>query len=535
MRKLNQKGSFLVFLTLGFALLGTFIGFAVDFGRAYLEKARVARLIDGAALAAAKVLKGQVALENAATRAACDSMLMNGAQVSFTGGNTCASTAGAPITATVSFFDMPVPGGPPLRAVRIVGSEPVPTTFLRFLGWMAPGDYSSINVSAQAEAGPERPIDLMLVLDRSFSMETSVGSPSTPKITSLKSAVNQFLGLANTFSANDRIGMTSFAWRGCADATGLDSAAATCVPDVAMDFATSSYITTLQNKVTALQTNNAGAGGGTNPMEALRTARVPLATAFTDPARATTRKAVLLVTDGQPTFMRRDSTSECRRNPRTGAVLPAPGDTLGASGGCVHGVPSWQNGSPQQYMRGKEFANITAGGRIPGSGNDAALYRDVIRCTRSITGCVTNGAMYEANQIRNCGYGNHTCTAGGAHDVVFFAIAIGEADANKPQDSLDANAKCMLARMANATDIVTVATGVTETITAVCNAKFTTAVDGDTHDDLVEAWPCGTGPCIDSSQEKGKVFIVTLTGNVTQQLTAVFQEIAAILKLRLVL
>ena len=34
-----------------------------------------------------------------------------------------------------------------------------------------------------------------------------------------------------------------------------------------------------------------------------------------------------------------------------------------------------------------------------GSGSDTALYRDVIRCTRSIANCVTNGAMYEANLI----------------------------------------------------------------------------------------------------------------------------------------
>ena len=125
----------------------------MDFGRAYLEKARVSRLIDGAALAAAKVLKGQVAFEPAATRAACDSMLMNGAQVAWTGGNTCSTTSGARITATVSFFNMPVAGGPDLRAVRIIGSEPVPTTFLRFLGWMAPGDYSTINVVAQPKQG----------------------------------------------------------------------------------------------------------------------------------------------------------------------------------------------------------------------------------------------------------------------------------------------------------------------------------------------------------------------------------------------
>ena len=50
MRKLNQKGSVLIFFTLAFALLGTFIGLAVDFGRAYLEKARISRLVDGAAL-----------------------------------------------------------------------------------------------------------------------------------------------------------------------------------------------------------------------------------------------------------------------------------------------------------------------------------------------------------------------------------------------------------------------------------------------------------------------------------------------------
>ena len=63
MRKLNQKGSILIFLTLAFALLGTFIGFAVDFGRAYLQKARISRLVDAAALAAAKALKGQAVLK----------------------------------------------------------------------------------------------------------------------------------------------------------------------------------------------------------------------------------------------------------------------------------------------------------------------------------------------------------------------------------------------------------------------------------------------------------------------------------------
>jgi hypothetical protein len=445
-------------------------------------------------------------------------------------GTTCSATTGAPLTAAVSFFDSPVAGGPSIRHVRIIGNEPVPTTFLRFLGWLVPGDYSTINIAAQAEAGPERPVDLMLVLDRSGSMTATSGSGQT-KINELKTAVTAFLGLSNTFSANDRIGMVSFGYRGCGNSSGQDSSATTCAPDAPLDFATTTYITTLQQKVNALVAN-----GGTNTMEALRTARGPLANAFDDTVRATTRKAVLFVTDGQPTYMRRDSASDCERNPRTGSVLPSPGNNGGQSGGCLHGVPTWDNDDSNPYIRRRNLSLSTVTD-IPSSRNNASLYRDLIRCTRSITGCVTNGAMFEADRIRNCGHNNSACNGGSAeHDVVFFAIAIGQNTAStSPQQSLDANAKCMLARMANATDIFNAGTGVTETMTTVCNNVFTTAVDGDTHADLVEAWPCGSGPCINSSQEKGKVYIVDVTGNVNQQLNLIFQEIASILKLRLVL
>ena len=81
MVKLNQRGSFMIWFTLSFALLATFVGFALDFGRAYLERARISRLVDGAVMVAAKVVQGQPGNEDAATRAACDSMTMNGAPV----------------------------------------------------------------------------------------------------------------------------------------------------------------------------------------------------------------------------------------------------------------------------------------------------------------------------------------------------------------------------------------------------------------------------------------------------------------------
>jgi Flp pilus assembly protein TadG len=530
MSKLNQRGSFIIWFTLAFALLGTFIGFALDFGHAYLEKARVARLIDAAAIAAAKVLKGQAGLENDATRAACDSMTMNGALVVMNG-NACTAIQGAPMTATVSFINLDVPGGSPVRAVRINANEPVPTTFLRFLGWMAPGNYSTINVNAVAEAGPERPVDLMLVLDRSGSMTATSGSGQS-KINDLKTAVNGFLGLSNTFSANDRIGMVSFAYRGCGNSSGNDSTATTCAPDAALNFATSNYINTLQNKVNALV-----ATGGTNTMEALRTARAALAPSFDDASRALARKAVLFVTDGQPTYMRLDSASACQNNPRTGSALPSPGNTGGPTGGCVIGVATWTSSNSRPYIRRRNLG-LTTVTDIPSSLNNAPLFRDLIRCTRSWANCVTNGAMYEANQMRNCGRNNSACNDGAAeHDVVFFAIAIGrDTSTTDPQSSLDANAKCMLARMANANDILNAATGIVETMNTVCGNVFTTtAVDGDTHADLLEAWPCGTGPCIDTTQQKGKVYTIDVNGDVEAQLQQVFNEIAAILKLRLVL
>jgi hypothetical protein len=265
-------------------------------------------------------------------------------------------------------------------------------------------------------------------------------------------------------------------------------------------------------------------------MEALRTAKPPISSAFADSTRATARKAVLLVTDGQPTFMIRDNDSACKRNPYTNAILPDPGDDNTGGGpftnGCKHGVNSSQ--MLRQSLTGSSFTTIPTGG-------SQTEYLQTIRCTRSLINCQgTNGAMYEANLLRNCGYNNSACSAGGEHGTLVFVIGIGKKDLSAPQQSLDENAKCLLARIANATDIVNAATSVVETMTTNCNNKFTSN-DNDTHADLVEGWPCASGPCIDTTQQKGKVFMIDVNGNVNAQLQQVFNEIAAILKLRLVL
>ena len=529
MRRLNQRGSFTVFLTLSFALLGTFIGFAIDFGHAYLEKARISRLVDAAALAAAKALQGQTAFEDAATRAACDSMVMNGAPVVMSGSTTCAATSGATFSATLRFFDQAVQGGPPIKHVEVRGDEPMPTTFLRFLGWMVPsgtGDFSTINVAALAQAAPERPVDLVLILDRSGSM-TAIDGSGQQKIKSLKTAVNAFL--SNNFTGNDRIGMVSFATRGCGNTSGADNkAAVTCTADVALTSATSATITMLQTRVNGLVAANF-----TNTMEAFRTARATIAPVFNDATRASTRKVVLLVTDGKPTAIRLDTDPQCHRDPKTGALFPG---TAGTSPTFTSGCILTATGNPI----GRDTLSLSGSTGIGSGATGTTLFLDTIACIRSLHTCDTatggtqNGAMYEADLTRNCGTNNPGCTAGGEHDVLVFAIGIGQLDPS-PSSSFDRNAKCLLARIANATDIVNTGLGTIDSITTICKNPPDILTDGDKYLDLQKSWPCATGPCINDTQEKGKVYVVDMKGNVLTQLQQVFAEIAAILKLRLTL
>jgi hypothetical protein len=489
MRRLDDKGQILIFVTLGFVLLGIFTGLAIDMGRAYLENARLQRVVDAASIAAANVLKGQVGNEGAAIIAAEDAAKMNG--------YTCCS---ATEDLEVGFLAKTVEGGPPMQFVQITGRSVVPTTFSRLLNLVSSGSFDSLNVSAFAEAGPERPVDLMLVLDRSGSMD-KVDGTGAKKITALKTAVTAFLN--NNFTSADRIGLVSFASRGCGSG-GTDSTATNCTPDRPLG----TPIGTLNSTVNALV-----ASGGTNTMESLRTAGVPINAVFVDATRQSSRKAILLVTDGQPTFMRRDNDAQCKQDPFTNNILPSPGNGNTGGGpftnGCIQGVPT----SFTTMLR----RSLTSSGSyttIPDSGSNAQLYKNVIRSTRD----AVKGAMFEANKIRNYGYS-------GGKDVIIFVIAIGQdlgPGTGEPQSSLDENAKCLLARIANDPGTI-----------GICDSVYTTSADGDTHIDLKQNWPCSTGPCIDSTQQQGRVFTVDVSGNVTAQLNEVFNTVAALLKLRL--
>lgn len=493
MRKISQRGSVVIFLTLGFALLGTFVGFALDFGRAYLEKARISRLVDGAALAAAKALKGQVGLEDEATKAACDSMLMNGAHVVYGGGNSCTASAGSNINVAVNFVTKVVGGGAPIQFVQIQGSEPVSTTFLRFLSSMIPGDFSTINVNAMAEAGPERPIDMMLVLDHSGSMNQLDGSGNTKKV-AMQTAVNTFLD--NNFTVDDHIGMTSFAYRGCGGTSGTGDF--TGGPCAGPDKSLGSSIASIKTAVNALVFNN----GSTNTMEALQVANAQITTAINDPTRVATRKAILLITDGRPTSSRRTSTTLCNQDPITNAGL---GISFPPSS-CVHS--SFVNGSYNNMYWNPVPSAVYDGSRTISGATGATLYQHTVQNARQT-------AVAEANTIRNLA----------SKSVLIYVIAVGRPETSGSSagtgSSLDDNAKCLLGRIANDLNAVN----------ASCPNVANTG-DGDTYPDLL---PCKANPtsCIDNTQQKGRMFTIDLNGNVQQQLDAVFNQVALLLKLRL--
>src|SRR5262249_41748724 len=140
----------------------------------------------------------------------------------------------------------------------------------------------------------------------SGSMQTTDGS-GTLKIVALKTATNTFLD--NNFTSDDHIGMTSFAYRGCGGgtSTGDSNANGDCSPGKTLG----KSIRSIETAVNNLVANN----GSTNTMEGLMVANAQITNAINDPTRASTRKAVLLITDGRPTSSRRSGTTACNNDP----------------------------------------------------------------------------------------------------------------------------------------------------------------------------------------------------------------------------
>ena len=171
----HEQGQTLIIVIFGVFALLILVGLAVDLGLYYVERVRITRAVDAAALAAAYELP----LEGAARFQALDYLRQNGYDVDAP--NSALVSDGATISPpasgitrttiwlnTAAYQETDLAGAPiPNSAYRleVQVQQAVPVIFLRFAGFQ--------NISCQASAVAENVnnLDVAIVFDKSGSME----------------------------------------------------------------------------------------------------------------------------------------------------------------------------------------------------------------------------------------------------------------------------------------------------------------------------------------------------------------------------
>jgi Flp pilus assembly protein TadG len=183
-RKLKNKegGQVLILCAVCMVVLLLFVGLAIDFGLAYVTKARLGKAVDAATLSGANYLyQGQ----DKATAIAQSSFAMN------------YPTTGLDVAAPIVNVTFPID---PATGNTLIAVQANATTHTFFIGLLP--SFKTLSVSASAQANRAHVI-MTVVLDRSSSMNTNGGA------TYLGQAVNQ---LVTPFDDTlDSVAMVSFA------------------------------------------------------------------------------------------------------------------------------------------------------------------------------------------------------------------------------------------------------------------------------------------------------------------------------------
>jgi Mg-chelatase subunit ChlD len=241
----NRRGAVLVFVTVGaLAMLGM-AGLALDGGLAYLTRAKLSRAVDAGSLAAARTLRqGQKAAETEAFAvAAANGVILGGAT-----------------TVTIQFGT----NAKLQQTVLMRARRTIPMLFARAVG------KKEMTIGAVAEATVP-PIDMILVVDRSGSLETQ--KAWVP----LQNAVKDFVKLFD--DDIDQLGMVSFQVRANDEV-----------------LLTHKFKGPITSGVSGMNAN-----GDTNTGEGLRLASEQLKLPNVRPGAA---KVVVFFTDGRPTAFR---------------------------------------------------------------------------------------------------------------------------------------------------------------------------------------------------------------------------------------
>lgn len=262
----DQSGAIIVFVVVAMAVMMGATGLAVDLGRAYVERVRLGRAIDAAALSAARSYRlGQ----GAATAEYQAVARANGIVDGVDGVNTNIA------------FGVNALGE---NTVTLTATKPLSTVFMRFLG------QTEVDIGVGATAAVP-PIDIALVLDQSGSLGTA------NSFDDLQAAATTFV---DYFSESiDQMSLVSFQVR-----------ANTWVP------LQGSFGNAVKNQIALLNS-----AGYTNMGEGLRLAGIELTGAAT---REKASKVVVFFTDGRPTAFRSNLGWPGNQQDRIGSFSQVP-------------------------------------------------------------------------------------------------------------------------------------------------------------------------------------------------------------------
>ena len=200
-RAANESGQVLVLAALGMTMMLVMVALVVDIGKAYLVQRQLQAGVDAAALAGAQFLPDPTE----ATQTAQD--------YGPSTGSPNAVNSGAPVTTTVTMRCVQSAPGcstsfNSYNALRVRATSDVPTVFARILG------IDKLTVRATATACSPcsaKPLDIMVVLDRTGSMcQYSNGSndPACTDLNNAKNGIKTFLSFMDP--ALDKVGLAVF-------------------------------------------------------------------------------------------------------------------------------------------------------------------------------------------------------------------------------------------------------------------------------------------------------------------------------------
>lgn len=147
--QVNESGQSLIIIAFCFIGLVAIVGLAIDLGIMYMEKTRLGQAVDAAALAGAHELPNEIAAWDRAE----EYLRVNGYNLD-----------DPDITFTHGFPDDPYMGVYHYQ-LAVTGTKTVPLTFLRVLG------FTTVDIAASAVGENANKLDIMLVLDRTGSMD----------------------------------------------------------------------------------------------------------------------------------------------------------------------------------------------------------------------------------------------------------------------------------------------------------------------------------------------------------------------------